>query len=75
MCTALLPAPKYHDYLVFKLLKQGYSKQKLKIIFFKFIKRHQDVIIKYHADILEHIYIIEFYPIMRRTGEYFIVMS
>ena len=42
------------EFLVSKLLKQGSSKQKINKVFLKFIKKHQDVIIIYRADILEH---------------------
>ena len=54
ICTYFQDFSERHRLLASKLLKQGYSKQKLKKVFFKFINRYQDVLMKYHADFVEH---------------------
>ena len=58
ICTDFKDFAERHKLLASKLLKQGFSKQKLKKVFLKFVNKYQEVLIKYHANFSEHINII-----------------
>ena len=55
ICTDFTDFSQRHKSLVTKLLRQGYSKTKLKKTFVKFEHKYEDVLMKYHADFSEHI--------------------
>ena len=58
ICTDFKDFTERHQLLASKLLKQGFSKQKLKKVFLKFVNRYQEVLTKYHVNFSEHINII-----------------
>ena len=58
ICTDFKDFAERHKLLASKLLKQGFSKQKLKKVFLKFVNKYQEVLIKYHVNFSEHINII-----------------
>ena len=55
ICSDFSDFSKRHKLLVTKLLRQGYSKTKLKKAFSKFQNKYNDVLVKYHVDFSEHI--------------------
>ena len=55
ICSDFSDFSKRHKLLVTKLLRQGYSKTKLKKAFSKFQNKYNDVLMKYHVDFSAHI--------------------
>jgi len=55
ICTDFRDFSQRHKLLVCKLLKQGFTKIKLKKVLLKFQHKYNDILMKYHVDFSEHV--------------------